>query len=279
MSFKILHSFVVEVPRTVEEVSTETKNGQTITIKSQVSKKVPYTIVLKEPTRRNKADLGLFYGKTYSVALTEHGLVPRALVVQKFLKDPNSPLHQDGDKNVAKMYEQLGEIRNDYLRIKTLPDSDENKTRVEELSVEYSSLQRKVMDIESSYQSLFANTAESYAQNRMISWLVLMLSYIQKEGSPVASTNEADYRPMFDGKDFDKKEEVSYDLEEKKDDVFLAAIEKLSSFWGLYAMGQVSSAEGFKAVEEEYARLVKAGDATEPAKEVAESATEQNITK
>lgn len=244
MSFKTLHSFTVSLNKEVEKIVSRVENGQEITIKSKVTEPVPFVICLKEPTRRERQELSLWYGKNYNEALTVHGLSPRVLMVQKFLKDPSSPLSQDDDKNLAKIYDRMEELKNDIVRINAIPDNDLTKDKKDKLLTEFISLQKKAIDVESCYQSLFAHTAENFAQNRAVSWLAIMLSYVKK--------GENNYEALFQGKDFAAKEECLYELEENKDELFQKYIDKLSTFWGLYFMGNTTSPEDFKKLEDEF---------------------------
>lgn len=244
---KKLHSFEIKQEKEVEKVDVRQENGQEITVKTKVKEEVPIEIVLKEPSRRERQELSLFYGVAYNDAL-EKRLLPRVLLVQKFLKDANSPLSQDEDKNLAQMYQKLESLSNDYMRANALPESDEQKKRKDQLLKDFLGLQKKATDIETSYRSLFAHTAENYAQNKAITWLVLNLSYI---------ANGNDFTPIFKGKDYDEKETYLFDLEDKEDPIYFKSVDKLSTYWTLYFLGQATSAEDFKKIEEQLLKELK----------------------
>ena len=236
MSFKKLHSFVVKIEKEVEKTETRQENGQEITVKTKVMEKVPHTIVLKQPTRKEKQNLSVFYSVQNNKAV-EMGLLPKAVIVQKFLKDSGD------DKERSEMYKKLESLRNDYLRVGTLEKTEENEKRQEAISDEFISLQKKVSDIESSYSSLFGHTAENHAQNRAITWLVLFLSHIEKDGN---------LQPLFVGETFDKKEESLFDLEDSDDKIYFEAIDRLSYYFSLYFTGRANTTEDFKVIEENY---------------------------
>ena len=102
MPIKRLHSFEVNTSREIEEVQTSIQDGKEITVKTKVKKDVPTTFIIKEPNRRERQDLSLFYGVSYNEAL-EKKLMPKVLMVQKVLRngDGSSPLSLDEDKNLA----------------------------------------------------------------------------------------------------------------------------------------------------------------------------------
>lgn len=268
MPIKRLHSFEVLTTKEVEESTTTVQDGKEITVKTKVKKDVPTTFIIKEPNRRERQDLSLFYGVSYNEAL-EKKLMPKVLMVQKVLRngDGSSPLSLDEDKNLAKMYDDVNEYRNDFIRVNSLPDSDEQKKRKEEILANYLSAQKKIIDIESSYRSLFAHTAETYAQNKAISWLVLNLTYKVNE--------KGEEEVYFKGKDFADKENYLFDLEEQSDELYFKAVDKLSTYCTLYFLGNASTPEDFKKIDEELAKQAKAGEVKDEVKEVeAEEKTE-----
>ena len=244
MAIKRLHSFNINVSREVEEVSTSIQDGKEITVKSKVTKEVPITFIIKEPNRRERQDLSLFYGVAYNEAL-EKKLMPKVLLVQKVLRngDSDSPLSLDEDKNLAKMYDLINEYRNDFIRLNSLSDSDEQKKKKEDVLTNYLTIQKKIIDVESSYRSLFAHTAETYAQNKAITWLVLNLTY--------KVNDKSEEEVYFIGKSFEDKENFLFDLEEKNDEIYFKVVDKLSTYCSLYFLGQATKPEDFQKIEEQ----------------------------
>lgn len=269
MSFKILHQFTVTIDREVEEVSTRTENGQEITTKKKVVQPVQVPIVLKDPSRREKQDLSLFQSITHNDAINL-GLLPRLIMIQKLAKDANSPISGDDDKTLAALGSRLQELANDYMRIKAQsgPETEEDKARMDRLTVEYMALQKKATDINSAYQSVFAHTAEQYVQGKMLTWLTLYLTYVKKGPDK--------YEPLFTGADFKAKEEHMGEMEDAEDKLYLTAIDKLPTYWMLYLFGRASKPEEFTKVEEEWKKQMEAAkklDEEQAAQDAAKSAT------
>lgn len=252
MSFKILHSFTVQLEEQTKEVTTATENGKTVTTEATVTKPVPYTIVLKEPSRREKQDLSLFGSIAHNEGVNM-GLLPRIVMIQKLGKDPNNPLSGNDDKTLAAMNSKLTELANDFIRVnaQALPETDETNERKQKLLLEFTVLSKKVTDIETAYQSVFAHTAEQYAQNRVLTWLTLFLTHVQgpNDKAPV---------PMFAGSDFKAKEERLGDMEDAGDKVYFKALNKLSTCWMLYYFGRASNPAEFTKVEEDWAKELAA---------------------
>lgn len=252
MSFKTLHSFNVNITKEIEETSVRIEGGKEITIKEKVKKEVPVTLVLKDITRRERQDLNIWHGKNYNEAITVHGLSPRITLVQKFMKDPNNPLSQGDDKNLVKMYEAIEETKNEIIRLNAIGDLNDPVViaKKDKLALDHYSLQKRIQDVETSYQTLFSYTAEYYAQNKSVTWLILNLTFIK--------TGENTYEPLFPGKDFLSKEDHMFALDDNKDELFNKSIERLTTFWGLVFLGKISKPEDFKIVEEEFAKQLQA---------------------
>lgn len=251
-SFKTLHSFVVNIDKEVTEVTTTEENGQKVTRESKTTKSVPHTIVLKEPSRRERQDLSLFQGVMYNEAISK-GLLPKVVMQQKVGRDAASPLSEDEDKNIAAMNARLQELSNDYMRINANrePDNDELKARKDRLLLEYSALYKKVEDLNTAYQSVYAYTAENYMQTKTLSWLSLFLTYLK-------TTPDAKPEPMFPGTDFATKEEKAGDMDDIGDALYKAALEKLPTYWMLYLFNRANKPEDFARIEEEWAKQLAA---------------------
>lgn len=250
MSFKILHQFIVNIDKEIEETTTRTENGKEITEKVKITKSVPHTIVLKEPSRREKQDLAMYNGIVYNEAINI-GLLPRLIMTQKLSKDPGNPISGDDDKTLASMNAKLQELANDYIRLNSQSgeESEDQKERKIKLSVEYNALYKKVVDINTAYQSVFAHTAEQYQQNRALAWLTLFLTYIK-----IGDKHE----PMFPGADIKTKEDKLGDLEDSNDKLYMASLDKLSTYFMLYYFGRASNSAEFSKVEEQWNKEIEA---------------------
>lgn len=251
MSFKTLHQFTVTVDKEVEETTMTTQDGKEITTKVKVKKAVPTVIVLKEPTRRERQEISLFSNVAYNEGINL-GLLPKLVMTQKLSRDPTNPISGDDDKTLASMSSKLQELANDYIRLnaQSSTESDEARDRKERLLLEYIALQKKVTDINTAYQSVFAHTAEQYSQNRSLIWLTLFLSYIK--------VAEGKYEPMFPGADFKSKEDRLGEMEDNADEVYLKAVDKLSTYTMLFYFGRASKPEDFMRIEEEWQKQADA---------------------
>lgn len=254
-SFKTLHSFVVNLDQEVTETTTRVENGQTITTATKVTKSVPHTVVMKEPSRRERQDLSLFQHVTYGEAINR-GLLPKVTVQQKLGRDAQGSLSESEDKTVLAMHKRLQDLSSEYMLLHAVGDkaTEEQTARKDKLLVEFMTLQRKAIDINEAYQSVYAYTAESYMQNKTLSWLALFLTYVKGA--------DGKHEPLFAGADFAAREARAGDLEDAKDPLYEAVnafdervqMPKLSAYWGLYLFNRASKSEDFVAIEAEWTK-------------------------
>ncbi len=263
--FKTLHSFTVSLDQQVTETTTRDEGGQSVTITKQVTKAVPHTILMKEPGRKERQDLAMFQSVVYNEAISK-GLLPKVVMQQKVGQNADTPLSQDEDKNIAEMNRRLQEMANDHIRLSALSTStEEDKARKERLAIEYLALRKKVEDIETAYQSIYAYTAESYMQIKTLSWLNVFLTYVQPpEGKP---------EPMFAGADFAAREARAGEMEDSEDPLYKAALEKLPTYWMLYLFNRANKPEDFARIEGEWRKQ------TEAAAKIKEDAEKLEATK
>lgn len=254
MSFKTLHSFTVTIKQVVPEVTTRVEGGQTITTKTDVEKDVHHKFVLKEPSRREKQELALFQDVMYNEAINK-GLLPQIVMQQKLGKQADSPLSGDEDKNLTAMNARLQELANDYMRLNAshTPETDEQKERKQRLQLEYMVLYKKVEDLNTAYQSIYAHTAEKYKQTKTLNWLTLFLTF------KAPTTPEGKPEAYFVGSDFIAREDFSADLDDAGDKLHRALVEKVSVYWMLYLFNRANTPEDFVRIEEEWAKQEEAG--------------------
>lgn len=251
MSFKTLHQFTVYLDRPGKKTTERVEGGKTIVETEDVIESVPHVIVLKEPSRRERYDVGLFQSVSQNEGVAM-GLMPRLLMIQQLDKLPGNRLSGDTEQSLAAMNARMQEIANDYIRLGTQAGSEspEIAARKEQLDMEYRALNKKSDDLNTAYQSVFAHTAEQYAQNKVITWLTLFLTYVK--------TPDGKHEPLFTGADFKAKEECLGDLEDSENKLYFAALDKLSFYWMLYYFGRAATSADYLKIEAEQAKQLEA---------------------
>jgi len=207
MEFKELYNFSLEEEKEVKKTHTrKNKKGEETTVTKTVTEKVPVQVRIKRPSRRE--------------------------------------LEEDDAKNYSKLLKEILEIQNKYARLELVDKkTDEQKKELEKLKEKLAESKKAVIDAESSMQSLFDHTADIKAQNRLLLWYSLMLTYVQTE-------KDDDPVPYFEGQSFEDKIESYYLKEEEPSDFYNDLVKKVTTVLAFWFFNQASTPEEFKQLIE-----------------------------
>jgi hypothetical protein len=231
----------------IEEVSKDKTTGEEITIKKKVIEKVPIEIILKKPTRRQIEEADLEYSVEMSKCIKK-GILTKAMLAKKY-SDTGGLMSETESQRLVDLYKNIYDLQSENSRLDaSVNKSDEIKSRQEEILKQLNSARKEIIDIESGYRALFDHTADSKAQNRVLLWYILSLSYIKKQDMEV--------KPYFKGKEFEEKLEDFYLKEEESSQQHLAISKKLSTLVAFWFFNQASSEEEFKELD----RKIEAGE-------------------
>ena len=246
---KEIYSFNVDVTRTVEETtSKKRKNKETgkmeeVSVTQEVEKEVPVKIILKEPNRRQLEEADMEYSIEMSNCI-KRGILTKAMLAKKY-SDSGGLLSEEDATFLTRKYSELGDLQNKYTRLgskpkKTKTDEDKLKNMLGEMAEK----RREIVDMETSYSSLFNHTADTKAQNRVLLWYLVNLSFYQE--------NENDeLKPFFTSESMEDKIEEYYDLDEGGNDVFDIAKDKLSTILSFWYFSSNASKEDFDKLNED----------------------------
>ena len=182
MSFKELYSFTVDEEKEVEKTHTRKnkKTGEETKVTKKVKEKVPVQIRVKRPSRRELEDAELEYSVEMSRCV-KRGILTKAMLYKKY-SDTGGVFSEDDAKDYGALYKEILNLQNEYIRI----DSVEKKTpkqkeKLEKIKEDLAETKRRMIEVESTMQSLFDHTADTKAQNRLLLWYTLMLTHVQRE--------------------------------------------------------------------------------------------------
>ena len=226
--------FSTEVENLVEkEVKKEKEDGEgkTITVLEKEEVNEPIKVLFKKPTRRDIEEAEEVYSIEMSKSIMK-GILTKPMLAKKY-RESGGILTQEEEKEQNSLYEKLIKAQNELIEIETFIPKKETRAKKEqrekrrkELLAEIKDVRKTITMIEQPYQELFANTAESRAQNAATKWYLLNCSYFQKEGEEA--------KPIFKEDTFEKKCDELYELMEKEDSPIIAAIPELmtaTSVW------------------------------------------------
>lgn len=244
MKFKQLYKFTIdkEVEKTVESSKKDKKTGEEIITKKKVTEKVPVEIKVKRPSRRELEEAELEYSVEMSRCV-KRGILTKAMLAKKY-SDTGGIFSEEEAKNYTVLYKKLLDLQNEYIRLDSVDKKDEKQsTKFEKIKEEIADTKRKIIEIESTFQSFFDHTADIKAQNRLLLWYAINLTYIQEQ-------EDEDPVPYFTGDDFEEKIENYYKKEESGDVFYMAVIKKISTIIAFWFFNQASKPEEFDSLIE-----------------------------
>jgi hypothetical protein len=103
---------------------------------------------------------------------------------------------------------------------------------------------REIVDMETSYSSLFNHTADSKAQNKVLLWYLVHLSYYQKQ-------EDDEIIPFFNGETSEDKIDEYYELDESGDEIFDLAKDKIATMLSFWYFSTNASKEDFETLEKD----------------------------
>ena len=245
MAFKELYSFTIDEEKEVEKVSKRKnkKTGEETTVTKKVKEKVPVQVKIKRPSRRDLEEAELEYSVEMSRCVKK-GILTKAMLYKKY-SDTGGVWSEDDAKDYGRLYKEIFDIQTEYVRLETVDEkTDKQKEKIESLKEELSIKKRKIIDSETSMQSLFDHTADTKAQNRLLLWYTLMLTNIQRE-------DDEDPKPYFIGDDFDKRIDDYYTKEDENSDFYGLLVQKVSTILAFWFFNQASTPEEFNKLIED----------------------------
>ena len=244
MKFKQLYKFTIDkqVEKTVQSSKKDKKTGEEIITKKKVTEKVPIEVKIKRPSRRELEEAELEYSVEMSRCVKK-GILTKAMLAKKY-SDTGGIFSEEEAKNYTVLYKKLLDLQNEYIRLDSVDKKDEKQTtKFEKIKEDIADTKRQIIEIESTFQSFFDHTADVKAQNRLLMWYAINLTYIQEQ-------EDEDPVPYFTGDDFEEKIENYYKKEESGDEFYMALIKKVSTIIAFWFFNQASQPEEFDALIE-----------------------------
>lgn len=238
-TFKELYSFTVdkEVEKEVTEVKVNKKTKEEVKVTKKVKEKVPVTIKLKRPSRRELEEAELEFSVEMSRCVKK-GILTKAMLAKKY-SDTGGLMSEDAAETLVDSYKKIFDLQGEYSRLEIIQNKTEKQAkRVEEITTELAETRRKIVEFESNYQSLFDHTADVKAQNRLILWYVIMLTFIQEEDDEKPT-------PYFGDGDFEDRLNEYYKKEESEDSLYFLIAKKAATIFAFWFFNQASDKSAF----------------------------------
>ena len=242
---KLLYKWQVTLEKEQDETTTELRDGQTVTITRKVKKPLAVSMALAYPTRRQLRQAELFYGKRVNWCMAE-GFLTHSILQNKHSNLTGGVLSDKDKARLDSLKIKEVELQNDLVR--AMNGSDEVKKKIQQ---ELADVQRELINLYSVNEAVFSQTAESRAKRDVNDWLAYFLTLIDENGKLV---------PYFKGDTYEVKEEFMFQLEEKNDEFYSKAAEKIGTYVYYYNMG-LDKPEQFAAMDEALKKQLEAKEA------------------
>lgn len=232
--FKQIYSFTIQSEKEVEKITKKVmKNDEgveeEVEVKKKVKEKYPIEFLIKKPSRREleEADTEFSIAMSQSV---KKGILTKAMLAKKYA-DSGGALTEDDANELLENYKKLNEFEQDLTKmgIQGYDENDqENQEKLKKLNSDMVEIRKKIIDLESNYQTLFTHTADIKAQQTIVLWYVLFLTYFKAD--------EKDSKPKiyFQGDTFQQKLDNYYGKDEANDEIFHKVADKIAtiiSYW------------------------------------------------
>lgn len=246
---KEIYSFNIDVPRkklakvTKKQKNKETGKMEEVKVSEEIEELEPIKIIIKSPSRKELEEADIEYSIEMSKCI-KRGILTKAMLAKKY-SDTGGLLTEDDAKLLTRRYSELGDIQSRYTKLNAKPNKtkmDEN--RLTELLGEMGNTRRDIVDMETSYSSLFNHTADSKAQNKVILWYLVNLSYYQEAEAPEPV-------PFFTGEESEDKISQYYDIDENGDEVFDLAKDKIATILSFWYYSTNATKEDFDQLNED----------------------------
>lgn len=238
--FKVVKNEEVEKEEVSEKKNEETGEVEKITKTKKVTEKKPYDIIIYEPSRRQVEDADMEFSIEMSKCIKK-GILTKAMLAKKY-SDSGGLLSEEDSNRLIRLYRELNEINNSLGRLLDKKQkNDKEKAREAELSESFATTRKEIVDLETAYQNVFNHTADTKAQNKVILWYLLNLSYYQAEGAEVL--------PLFPGETAEEKEDAYYEMDEGGNEIFDLSRDKLMTFISFWYFSQNPTEQEFKDLE------------------------------
>ena len=227
---KYFFEFTVNRETEVEESVVEPRpDGSEVTTKRKIKQNVPIKFFLRKPNRTLRDAADLYYHNKLHEGMRQGMLSSAGL--SKIIENEDGILSEK-DKELKKVnYEKLLNSQGEYQRLASKTEKTEEEN-AETVKCEKAIAECLVIlkEIERKESQLYQNTAEMYAQNKVLFWWTLVLAHFQEDsGAIIPFFGEVD--PTLDLQKALTKRLANYDEKEEKEDPFLIeVINKLAHY-------------------------------------------------
>lgn len=208
---KKLYEFTIDKEEEVtEEEVVHEDDGTTTTTSKKLKKKVPYNFFIKKPTHSMIDDASLYYGVQLAKAV-KAGMLTESMLKKRFEED-GGILSKKELKDYEGLYESLRKVVEEVAKLESAKKQTKaDKAKLASLEESKNDLLKSIQAFETERSSLFNQTAENRARNKVIVWWVVHLSFKTEEGESL---------PVWAGEDEEERINYYHEWYEESSDIF-----------------------------------------------------------
>lgn len=201
-------------------------DGKEVTVTETIKVNKPVKISLQKPGRRISEAAEIYYAKSIAFYIKE-GLLSLYMLSKRYDND-GGPFNDLENNILEKLSEQKFELSKEYWAVTQKEvKTEEDKKKEADVLKEVSTLQQRIDQIQNPYINIYNQTAEFKARNRAVSWWLLHLLHVEKDGKT---------ERLFPGKDIFKDEDLEKQLDLLSEmsvgkDAFLKEVVRKSTYF------------------------------------------------
>ena len=209
---KKIYEFTIDKEEEVtEEEVIHEEDGATTTKTKKVKKFVPHKFFIRKATHAMMDDASLYYGVELAKAV-KAGMLTESMLRKRFEED-GGLLNKSEISNYEKLYTELQDIIKETASIsssnKKITKTQQKK--LDELEDKKNDLLTQIQDFENQKSSLFNQTAETRARNKLIIWWIVNLSYKTEDDKDLL---------MWENENIQQRINEYHEWYENREDVF-----------------------------------------------------------
>lgn len=250
---KTLYKFTIPKTIKVEKIEPQEDGSKLVkTIEQEVEQK----FAIAKPNRTLLDDGEYFYNQKYNEYI-KGGILPEILL-RKLYGNENGIFTEQEKNDYVDLYIELGNI---LSKIKDLESkdtlTDEEKSVITELVKSKQDIHKNISNFENVKQSVFENSAEALARNKVVFWWLLTLLLEEKDG---------EYIEMFKGSSHEERaaeyDSITDQIDEEASDgkFYSQLIERASTLVSLFFMNGASKPEEFAQLVANFDGSIRAAE-------------------
>jgi len=236
---KRIYEFTVnkEVEATEDTVEKK-KDGTEVTTSKKVKKEVPHKFFLRRPTRAMTDEAELYYGVRLAEGI-KAGLLNRALLEKRFENDGGTRSNEENEQ-YDKLVDKLQQFHKEQVKILQIDEKKRTtaqKKRLKELEEEVKPVRKELRNLQLVEDSLYEETAENRARNKVILWWALHLAYAESDGKEL---------PFFGDGSLEKRLERYDEIDESENVFDIIVARRFAYYVSFWFVGRPNSQQEFQ---------------------------------